>query len=75
MLQYREIIARQRAFCVGGGTRDTAFRKAQLLRLQSVIREKHGAIEAALAKDLHKCEFDAFVIEIAAIIDEINFAV
>ena len=75
MTSYQQLIAKQRAFFATGKTRETGFRIEQLKRLREVVIEKHKAIEKSLYEDLHKCEFESFVIEVSAIIDEINCAI
>jgi aldehyde dehydrogenase (NAD+) len=75
MSDYQSILEKQRAFFAAGETRDLAFRVEQLRRLRRVVIEKHGEVEASLYRDLRKCEFEAFVTEVTAIIDEIDCAV
>jgi aldehyde dehydrogenase (NAD+) len=74
MTIYQQLLEKQRAFFATGKTRDTGFRIEQLQKLRQVIIEKHEDIEKSLYEDLHKCEFEAFVTEVTAIIDEINCA-
>ena len=75
MQNYRQLLEKQRAFFATGKTKNLAFRKEQLLNLRKVVIEKHKDIEASLMKDLRKCEFEAFVTEVTAIIDDIHCAV
>jgi len=75
MYDYQQILEKQRVFFATGRTRNTAFRIEQLLKLRQVVVEKHAAIEQSLYQDLNKCEFEAFVTEVTAVIDEINNAV
>ena len=75
MSHYQQLLEKQRAFFATGKTKNTEFRIEQLTRLRQVVLEKHGDIEQSLNQDLRKCEFEAFVTEVTAIIDEINCAI
>ena len=75
MYNYRQILEKQRAFFATGKTKDITFRIEQLLKLRQVMMEKHKDIEESLKKDLGKCEFEAFVTEVTAILDDIHNAV
>jgi len=75
MTDIKKVIDRQRVFYATAATRNIEFRKERLQRLRSVVAEKHDVLEEALYKDLKKCEFDAFAVEIAAVIDEIDFLI
>ena len=75
MQVYRQIVDKQRAFYASGITKDIPFRIEQLLKLRRVLIDKHTDIEEALKKDLGKCEFEAFVTEVTAILDDIRNAV
>ena len=72
MSNYHQLLEKQRAFFSTGKTRNTAFRIEQLQKLRQVVIAKHEDIEQCLYTDLNKCEFEAFVTEVSAIIDEIN---
>jgi len=72
MQDYRQVLEKQKAFFATGKTRNISFRIEQLNKLRQVVIEKHQDIEASLKKDLGKCEFEAFVTEVTAIIDDIN---
>jgi len=69
---FKHLLERQREFFATGVTRDVNFRIEQLKKLRRVVLDKHEAIEASLYKNLGKSEFEAFVVEVTAIIDEIN---
>ena len=75
MLNYQQLLENQKWFFTRGFTRNISFRIGQLTQLRKVVIDKHEAIEKALYKDLRKCEFEAFVTETSAIIDEINCAI
>ena len=75
MQDYKGLLEKQRAFFATGKTKDIAFRIEQLNNLRRVVLERHPDIEESLKKDLGKCEFEAFVTEVTAILDDINNAV
>lgn len=75
MLNYKQLLEKQRAFFASGKTRNIAVRIEQLKKLRRVVIEKHQDIEDSLYKDLRKSEFEAFATEVTAMIDEINCAI
>ena len=75
MQDFKQLLEKQKAFFATGKTRDITFRVEQLNKLRQVVIAKHQDIEDSLKEDLGKCEFDSFVTEVTAIIDEINNAV
>jgi len=75
MADYQQILEKQRAFFATGRTRDKGFRIEQLQKLRQVVIKKHADIEKSLFTDLRKCEFEAFVTEVTAMIDTINDAI
>ena len=75
MHDYRQLLEKQRAFFATGKTRDIPFRVEQLNKLRRTLIEKHNDIEESLKKDLGKCEFESFVTEVSAILDDIQNAV
>lgn len=66
------IIAGQRTFFASGHTRDTAFRRSALIRLQEAIHKHLPPLYDALWKDLHKSEAEAYISEIALVLREID---
>ena len=75
MQDYKQLLEKQRAFFATGITGNISFRIKQLNKLGQVVSEKHQDIEDSLKKDLGKCEFEAFVTEVTAILDDIRNAV
>ena len=75
MQDYGQLLEKQRAFFASGKTRDIPFRVEQLCKLRQVVTERHQDMEDALKNDLGKCEFEAFVTEVTAILDTIDDAV
>jgi len=69
----KAIFKAQRDFFDSQKTKDYQFRKAQLLKLKSLIKENEQNIMDALAKDFGKPPFESYVTEIGFLYDEINF--
>jgi aldehyde dehydrogenase (NAD+) len=57
-----------------GRTRDIEWRKRQLLQLQKLIEENEAAIGAALADDLDRSPFEAYIADIATTAGEAKYA-
>lgn len=74
MMNYKEIIHRQRAFFREGKCKKEGFRIAQLNRLNEWICSNEEAIMEALHKDLHKSPFESYATEIGIVKEEIKFA-
>jgi acyl-CoA reductase-like NAD-dependent aldehyde dehydrogenase len=70
-----EIVRSQRRYFTKGPTRDVAFRVKKLEDLKSCIIDNEGAIVEALRRDLGKSEFEAYVGEIALVVDEVEHAI
>lgn len=69
-----EIIGAQRAFFSSGTTLDFAFRRSQLVALKRLLTAHEAAILAALAKDVGKPPFEAYVGEYLPALQEVDFA-
>ena len=67
-------VARLRRTFATGRTRDIEWRKRQLLQLAKLMEENEGAIAAALAEDLDRSPFEAFIADIATTAGEAKFA-
>jgi aldehyde dehydrogenase (NAD+) len=67
-------VARLRKTFASGRTRDIEWRKRQLLQLQKMIDENDAALTAALAEDLDRSPFEAFIADIALTAGEAKFA-
>jgi len=67
-------VARLRRTFATGRTRDVEWRKRQLLQLQKLIEENEAAIAAALADDLDRNPFEAFIGDIATTAGEAKYA-
>lgn len=69
-----KIIKAQRSFFNSNKTKNTAFRKAMLIRLKKVIKHNENKIFKALYMDLGKSKAEAYMSEIAMVYSEINTA-
>jgi aldehyde dehydrogenase (NAD+) len=67
-------VARLRQTFATGRTRDIEWRKRQLLQLAKLMEENEGAIASALAEDLDRSPFEAFIADIATTAGEAKFA-
>ena len=67
-----ELVERQRAFFKTDATLDLGFRKAQLKKLRAAIKKWEPEIYAALWKDLHKSEQEAYLTEVSLVTGEIH---
>jgi len=67
-------VARLRQTFATGRTRDIEWRKRQLLQLARLMEENEGAISDALAEDLDRSPFEAFIADIATTAGEAKFA-
>ncbi|KKC03989.1 aldehyde dehydrogenase family protein [Mycobacterium nebraskense] len=57
-----------------GRTRDVEWRRRQLLQLAKLMEENEAAIAAALAEDLDRSPFEAFIADIATTAGEAKYA-
>lgn len=67
-------VARLRQTFATGRTRDIEWRRRQLLQLVKLMAENEDAIVAALAKDLDRGPFEAFIADIATTAGEAKYA-
>ncbi|WP_374023468.1 aldehyde dehydrogenase family protein [Mycobacterium sp. HNNTM2301] len=67
-------VARLRKTFANGRTRDIDWRKRQLLQLAKLMEENEAAIADALAKDLDRSPFEAFIADVATTAGEAKFA-
>lgn len=67
-------VARLRKTFASGRTRDIEWRKRQLLQLAKLMEENEGAIADALAEDLDRSPFEAFIADIATTVGEAKYA-
>ncbi|CDO86395.1 aldehyde dehydrogenase [Mycobacterium triplex] len=67
-------VARLRQTFATGRTRDVQWRKRQLLQVARLMEENDAAINAALAEDLDRHPFEAFIGDTAGTIGEARYA-
>ncbi|WP_165827792.1 aldehyde dehydrogenase family protein [Mycobacterium colombiense] len=67
-------VARLRQTFATGRTRDVEWRKRQLLQLAKLMEENEAAIAAALAEDLDRSPFEAYIADIATTAGEAKYA-
>lgn len=67
-------VARLRRTFATGRTRDIEWRKRQLLQLAKLMEENEGVIASALAEDLDRSPFEAFIADIATTAGEAKYA-
>ena len=72
--KFSDVIDKQRNFFGTGKTKDISFRIEQLKLLKKTIVDNKEAILKALQSDLNKPEFEAYGLEIAFCLEEINNA-
>jgi len=69
------MIKEQKNFFLTGHTKDTEFRKKQLLKLKDKIKQYEKEILKALNLDLRKSEFEAYSNEVGIVLDSISYLV
>ncbi len=69
-----EIVARLRRTFASGRTRSVDWRKDQLLKLEKMMVENEAAIATALAEDLDRTPFEAWLADSASTAGEARFA-
>lgn len=67
-------VERLRKTYATGRTRDVEWRRRQLLQLAKLMEENEAAIAAALAEDLDRSPFEAFIADIATTAGEAKYA-
>ncbi|OBG99639.1 MULTISPECIES: aldehyde dehydrogenase family protein [unclassified Mycobacterium] len=67
-------VARLRKTFASGRTRDIEWRRRQLLQLAKLMEENEAAITAALAEDLDRKPFEAYIADIATTAGEAKYA-
>ena len=74
MIDYADIMEKQRAFFATGKTKDYTFRKDALKSLRESILYYSNDIDAALKADLNKAPFEGYVTEYGLILQHITHA-
>ncbi|WP_058535107.1 aldehyde dehydrogenase [Legionella saoudiensis] len=74
-MDIHSIIEKQRAFAEAGIAKDINFRKQQLRKLKSLIKENEPLLYQAIHKDIKKSQFETYLTELALIYQEIDTAI
>lgn len=69
------LLANQKKFFYDGHTKTVAFRKDQLVKLQTEIAARERHILEALHKDLGKSQFEGYVTEVGFVLSSISYMV
>jgi len=70
-----KLLSAQRAFFQSGATLDVVFRIKQLKKLYTAVKQNEQQINAALAADLGKSNFEAFMCESGLALTEIRYMI
>ncbi len=68
-----QMVARQRAYFLGGATRSVGFRLKALASLKAAIQANEALLNQALLADLNKPASESYLCEIGIIYDEIGY--
>ena len=71
----KEILNKQRIYFFENKTKSIAFRKAQLLKLKSILSENIDLLNEAIYKDFSKSAFETFETELSLVFSELNKAI
>lgn len=72
-MDYAQILKLQQEFFHAQRTKETAFRKENLLKLKSILKTNEPLLFEAIYKDFRKSEFDTYVNELNLIYREIDY--
>lgn len=75
MMEYSEIVNKQRLFFNTGQTLSADFRISALKTLKKSILSREQEISEALFKDLHKSRFESYTTEIGIVLSEIDYMI
>jgi len=72
MMNYAEIISRQKEYFLTGETKNNDFRIEQLKKLQTLIHQHESDLYAAVYADFKKSEFDTYASELSQVYDALK---
>lgn len=72
-MNYFEILQKQKSFFNSHKTKDLSFRKEQLKKLKTLVKNNEKLFYEAIYKDFNKSEFDTFATEISFVYKDIDF--
>src|SRR5678815_3341004 len=75
MINYSEIVKRQRDFFNSDVTKSVDFRIEQLKKLQSLLHKNEQVLYKAIYDDFKKSEFDTYATELSQIYDNLRIAI
>ena len=73
MMDFSELVARQRAYFESGATRTADFRLQALEKLRTALIRNEGVIFDALKADLNKAPMESYMCENGLVLEEIRF--
>lgn len=73
--KYQNLLLNQRLYFETGVTKSTSFRKKQLKKLKSILREHEEQMNEAIYADFQKSSFDTFTNELALVYLDIDEAI
>ncbi len=71
-LNLAQLVEKQKKFFYTGNTKDVSFRQKHLKKLANAVEQFEPDLLAALKKDLNKSEYEAYVVEIMVLKEEIK---
>lgn len=71
-MEIKELVSKQKDYFQKGEQLNIGFRKQNLMKLKSIVKDNEQEIINAIKKDLHKSEFESYLSEIAMVYEEIN---
>ncbi len=71
-MTYKDIIQQQRLLYASGKTKDVRFRKVQLAKLKSLLKENETLLYQAIYEDFGKSPFETYLTELALIYHELK---
>lgn len=74
-MQMNEIVKEQRHYYTMGATQSVEFRLAQLKKLYALVKDNEEALNNALALDLGKSAYEAYITEIGIVLSELSYAI
>jgi aldehyde dehydrogenase (NAD+) len=74
-MDIQKIIELQRTFALNGESKNLDFRKQQLLKLKTLLKDNEPKLYEAIYSDFKKSEFETYLTEFALLYHEINLAI
>ncbi|WP_454784306.1 aldehyde dehydrogenase [Legionella sp. WA2024007413] len=74
-MNIQTIVEEQRAFAAGGQAKEIDFRKQQLQKLKTILKQNEQLLYEALYADIKKSKFETYLTELAMIYHELDQAI